>query len=77
MKILRSYIDTHGKQEQKTDNFSAFERKAKKKLNADKNIEQKFGSISEHRGPGLIELNIKTAKKRKLGVMLLEMEKKV
>ena len=70
MKILRTYIDTHGRPESiKTDQFSGFNGKTMRKIGSNHNIEQKFCPF--HRGCGLVERTIQTIK-RILGVMLLD-----
>ena len=71
-KLLRTYIDTHGKPKSiKMDPFSGFKGKAMKKFCTGNNISQKFCPVGDHRGCGLVERTIQTIEQR-LRVMLLE-----
>ena len=55
----------------RTDQFSGFKGKAKKKFCSENNREQKFYPVADHRGCGLVERTTQ-ATKRRLGVGLLD-----
>ena len=72
VKLLRSYIDTHGHPESiQSEEFSGFKGKTLKKFCTELDIEQKFCPMGDHRCCALVERTIQTIKER-LTVMLLE-----
>ena len=63
MKILRTYVDTHGIPESvRTDQFSGFKGKTMQKCCSDHNIEQKICPVGNRRGCGLVNERYKLSK---------------